>query len=343
MINLDYLTPVQLTGFVRELPTPANYTLDQFLPNQNIGDIEAAFDRLTRTNRAATFRAWDAETPIGKRDTFERRKIALPPIGQKMVVGEYESIQLERVRSGGDGRNRLVEAIYDDAETNTNAIYARMELARGDVLTDGKFTLTGENGLTIEADYGVDGSHLVSAGTVWSDHTNSDPIADLRTWADVYVDDAGVDPAYLITSRTVVGHVLRNVKVRAYAASLAGTPEIITPQQLNQVLAAHDLPQFVIYKTQIDVDGVATRPIPVDRVVMVPQDARSLGFTAWGVTAEALELAGGQNPGITFQEAPGLVGVVMKEGDPVRVWTKVGAVGMPIITDPRRLMVADVL
>jgi hypothetical protein len=33
---------------------------------------------------------------------------------------------------------------------------------------------------------------------------------------------------------------------------------------------------------------------------------------------------------------------VLKEGDPLRIWTKVGAVGMPMLTDPRRLVVADV-
>jgi len=31
----------------------------------------------------------------------------------------------------------------------------RMEQARGDVLMDGKFTLSGEGGLTMEADFGV--------------------------------------------------------------------------------------------------------------------------------------------------------------------------------------------
>jgi hypothetical protein len=343
MINLDYLDPVQLTGFVRELPGPATYVLNRFLPDRNIQDIEAAWDLVNRTNRAAMFRAWDSETPIGRRDVFERRRIALPPIGQKTVVGEFERLQLERVRSGGDNRNRIVEAIYDDAEINTRAVFARMELARGDVLTDGKFTLTGENGLTIEADYGVDPTHIVNASVVWSDYDDSDPVQELRAWADTYADDAGEPPAYALTSRTVVAHLMRNDAIRAYAATLGGTPAVVTRSQLDTVFAAWDLPQLVVYDTRIDVNGSTTRPIPTDKVVLLPQDPSSLGFTAWGVTAESLELASGQNPSLEFTEAPGLVGVVMKEGDPLRIWTKVGAVGMPIITDPRRLMVADVL
>src|SRR5436305_223750 len=145
-IDLDYLLPAQLTGYVREVPTPAVYTLNNWLPDRFVPDIEAAFDVMTRTNRAATFRSWDAETPTGKRDVFERRRIGLPPIGQKTVIGEHERLLLERARSGGDNRSRLIEAIYNEADTNVRAVRARMELARGDVLTDGKFTLTGENG-----------------------------------------------------------------------------------------------------------------------------------------------------------------------------------------------------
>ncbi len=344
MINYDYLDPAVLTGYIREVPTPANWFLNRFLPDRQLGDIEAAWDQLTRTNRAAKFRAYDAETPIGQRDVFERRRVSLPPLGQKTVIGEHERLMLERVRSGGDNRNRMIEAIYAEAEINTRATFARMELARGDVLTDGKFTLTAENGLTIEADFGVAAGHLVTPpGAIWSNHADSDPLTEMRTWADTYTDDAGEPPAYAVMTRTVVGHLLQNAKVRGLVSTLGGTPTIVTRQQLNTVMDAHDLPQIVEYNAQIDVDGSSTRPIPNDRVVFLPQDPNSLGMTAWGVTAEALELAGGSNPALAFEELPGLAGVVIKEGDPLRVWTKVSAVGMPIITDPRRLMVADVL
>ena len=69
----------------------------------------------------------------------------------------------------------------------------------------------------------------------------------------------------------------------------------------------------------------------------------SLGETVWGITAEALELAGLDNPELTYQPLPGLVGAVMKTFDPVHTWTKVGGVVMPVIYDPRKLLVADVI
>src|ERR1043165_3182795 len=208
MIVDDYIEPAVLTGFVREVPTPYALTLNQFLPDRQIGDIEAAIDQVTRTNRAAKFRSWDTETPIGQRDTFQRSKVKLPPLGIKLPIGELERLLLERIRTGGDNRNAYVEAIYNDAETATRNVLNRMELAGGDVLADGKFTLTGENGLTIEADFGVDNSNIVSASTPWTTHTTASPLTDLKTWVDHYLDVNGERPAYMLTSNTVISNLL---------------------------------------------------------------------------------------------------------------------------------------
>lgn len=346
MIVDDYIQPTVLTGFVRETPTPRNLILNRFLPDRNIGDIEAAIDQVTRTNRAAMFRAWDTETPIGQRDAFQRSRVKLPPLGIKRPIGEQERLMLERIRTGGDNRNGYVQAIYDDAELGAREVHNRMEIARGDVLVDGKFTLAGENGLTLEANFGIDPTHLVTAGTVWTNTGSATPLTDLKTWVDLYLNDTGELPGTILTSTKVVNNLLLNAEIRALfyrGQTLSGAPDLITNTQLSQVLQAYGFPDIVTYDTKIDINGVGTRVIPDDRVILLPSDPASLGFTAWGVTAEALELATGQNPGLLFEELPGLVGVVMKEGDPLRVWTKVGAVGMPIITDPRRIVVADVL
>jgi hypothetical protein len=88
------------------------------------------------------------------------------------------------------------------------------------------------------------------------------------------------------------------------------------------------------------VGNTATRIIPANKMVYLPATAASLGNTMWGVTAEALELVGLNNPQLTFAQAPGLVGMVTKEGDPVRTWTKVAGLGMPVIADANKLLTA---
>jgi hypothetical protein len=341
----DYVLPAELTGFVREVPTPSVLMLQQFLPDRTIGNVEAAIDKLTRTNRAAKFRSWDSESPIGQRDSFQRTKVKLPPISEKLPIAEQEHLMLERVRTGGDNRDAYVQAIYDDAVTLTGNIRRRVELARGDVLIDGKFTLA-ENGLFLEADFGVPAGNLVTAATVWTDRTNATPLQNIKTWVDAYLDLNGEKPGHMLTSTTVVNNLLLNAEIRElFFPAIANTsgPNLITPQQLNSVLQAYGLPPITTYDTKVNVDGVNTRVIPDDRVMFLPSNAEDLGHTAWGITAESLVLATGQNPGLAFEDLPGLVGVVMKDGDPVQTWTKVGGVVMPLVENPNLLMVADVL
>ncbi len=342
-LNFDLIEPGILTGFVRELPVPANYTLNTWLPDRNVGDIEVAFETAFKRNRAAMFRAFDAETPIGERDNFSRTRVGLPPISQKMLVGEEERLKLEMLRSGGNNTPALIQALYNDARINTEAILARMELARGQVLTTGKFSFAAqpENGLKgIEADYGVQSSHLPTAPVALTDYDDSDPLEYMRDWADLYTDDAGEPPAYALTSRQAIGHLLRNDAVRAAFATLGGTPAVITRAQLAGLLDANDLPQLVQYDAQVYVGGSATRIIPANKMIYLPANPGSLGNTMWGITAEAMELAGLNNPQLTFAQAPGLVGMVTKEGDPVRTWTKVAGLGMPVIADANKLLTA---
>lgn len=342
----DFVDPIELTGFVREVPVPSTLMLAQFLPDRNIGNVEAAIDQVTRTNRAAMFRSWDAETPIGQRDSFQRSKIKLPPLGEKLPVAEQETLMLERVRTGGDNRNGYVEAIYNDAATLAGNVRRRMEVARGDVLVDGKFTLAGENNLTLEADFGLPGGHAVTAATPWSDHADATPLLNLKAWIDAYVDANGERPGKILTSNTVINNLLLVAEFRDLfnrGTTLTGGPNLLTQVQLNQVLQAYGIPPLIEYNTKINIDGSNVRVIPEDRVIMLPENAADLGYTAWGVTAESLRLATGDNPGLLFEELPGLVGMTMLTGDPIQTWTKVAAVGMPLITDPKRLFVADVL
>jgi hypothetical protein len=77
-------------------------------------------------------------------------------------------------------------------------------------------------------------------------------------------------------------------------------------------------------------------------VIFLPPNVADLGYTAWGVSATALELVNSNAIDFSFEEASGIVGVVEKVGPPYREFTFVDAVGMPVLQNPRLLMVADV-
>ena len=328
----DIVQPSILSTYVKDLPEPPGVRLNEILPDRLFNDIEAVFDEVSRTNRAAKFRAFDAETPIGKRDSLARKHLEMLPLGQKTVVGEYERLKLAQLQ--GANTDRLVSAIYDDVAVNANAARIRMELARGDVLTDGILSIN-ENGVIQTYDYGVPAANTMDAAITWATATTDIP-ADLMSAMDLWVDAGGDDNPIMWVSRTTLRHMLANDDLRNLAQTNGVLPVTLNNNNLNQVMEAQGLPEIRVYNSSFDVDGATTRAIPIDIAIITPRNPGDLGFTAWGISAEALELVDAQR--IAFEDAPGLVAAVYRNFDPVAVWTKVGGVGLPVITNPNRLI-----
>lgn len=338
------VAPDALTTFVRNVPTPQQFALSQILPDRYFTKNSIDVQSLTRTNRTARFRAFDGRLNVSERDVTSTTTVKLPPLSSSISVGELERLNLEFARTGGTNVSAVVDAIYDDATNLTREIQARMEQARGDVLTDGKFTLAGEGGLYMEADFGVPAGNIIATpATPWSTVASATIIANITTWKNAYIALNGFAPGGFITSNTVLGYLLQNAEIRSLAASLSGTPSLVTQATVTNALDAFSLPPLLFtYDTVVDVDGVSTRTIPADRVVFVPPNVNDLGYTAWGVSATALELVNSNAADLSFSQASGIVGVVEKSGPPYREWTFVDAVGMPVIANPNLLMVADV-
>lgn len=337
------VTPDAQTVFTRNVPSPQGFTLDQILPNvyEDRNTIDLA--TVTRTNRTARFRAFDGRLHVSERDTGVTKQVKLPPLSTSLSTGELERLQLEFARSGGGSLGTIVNAVYNDTTNLTREVQARMEQARGDVLTDGKFTLAGEGGLFLEADYGVPGNHLVAPGTLWTTTATATIVANETAWSNTYLATNGFRPGGQIVSTRVLNLMLQNAEIRSLAASLAGTPALVTRAAVDNVLAAFGLPPIVmVYDTLVDVDGVSTNVIPDDRVIFVPPNVRDLGRTVWGVTATALELVNSSVVDFSIEEAPGIVAVIEKIGPPYREFVFVDAVGMPVLDQPSLLMVADV-
>ncbi|MDI3406272.1 hypothetical protein [Streptomyces cavernicola] len=61
------------------------------------------------------------------------------------------------------------------------------------------------------------------------------------------------------------------------------------------------------------------------------------------MTAEALVLSRGTNPEIIREDVPGLIITRGVQDDPVQIWTKGPAVGMPVMHTPDAHIVAKVL
>lgn len=334
------IPPTALTAFARSVPTDQNYILNQILPDRYDMTLHVDFAESVVTTRAASARAWDAPPQPGVRDSFKTSRVKLPAISQFMSRGERDRLELERQVVGGSAFSAIEQAIFNDTEANVRSVQARVELMRGDVLADGKVTLTELGG--IEADFGVPSGNLVTAATLWSTTGSADPLGDIRGWAKAYRLLNGFAPGGMVMSEDTLYSLLQNTTIRQLWSNAVGSPRVVTLEQLNQTFGSERLPQIKFtYDAQTVVGNTATYILPQNKVIFLPPDGIELGFTQWGMSATALELS---NADVQLAPSPaGIVAVVDKDvTPPYRESVYVDATCMPVITRPNALMVATV-
>lgn len=333
--------PDDLTAFVREVPLTRQHTFLDMFPRRDVRDNQVDFAEIVRTNRTARYRSWDGRLHVSARDTASEKKVKLPPLSSSLSMGEYERLQYEFARTGGTRTAAYVAAIYDDATNLTNEVLNRYEMAWGDVLNDGILSIN-ENGLVSTADFGVPADHKITVGTSWATIASAPVLDDLIAALDVYIATNGFPPGQIRTSQKTIRRMTQNAQlINAVKGAAAGVTRL-TLAELGGVFDSVGLPPIgAPIDHSFDVDGVTTRVLPEDKLLFLPPNLDDLGYSAWGLTATALELVNSNEADMSFEEAPGIVGVVEKDGPPYRSWTFVDACGMPILSNAKRLMIID--
>lgn len=339
------VAPDDITTFVRGIPAPRLLTFSNEI--QPVYDDQNVIDWSTilETNRAAQFRSFDGSIHVSERDSGNDNRVRMIPLSDSLSMGEYERLQREFVRFQGQNVVALEQAIYNDATKLTRNVQNRLELAWGDIFTDGKLTIN-EGGYQGEADFGVPGSQKVTAGTAWSNPAAL-ILSDLLSWTDTYYANNGILPEVIRVTRLGFRNLAQNTQLinAAYGAQTGRTRASLA--DINNVLAAQGLPPVVIYNAgrfSVDVNGVpTTTSVIADNIVLLtPADLNDIAKMHFGVSATALELVNAADTDFSFEEAPGIVGVVEKDGPPYRQFTFVDSVVMPVLANAYLLMIASV-
>lgn len=341
----DLVDPAELTQYIRAFDDEVlrnDMGLEQFLPNTPNDDLEYRIARGTRKDvDVAEYRAFDTAPRMTGRQGFSRIRGELAPVSRMIPLTEEERLRLRALQNtGSGGKAAMIKQIYDDAELMVRAVQMRLEVGRGQVLTTGKFTLTNENGLTLEADYGMPGSHRPTVGTAWSNPA-SDIIGDIMTNIQLFVDDNGVMPETLVTSRTVLGYMLNNTAMRQLASFNGTTPTRINVDTVDAILASNGIPPVALYDTKARINGVLTNIIPNDKVLFMAPEALPIGQTQYGITAEAMVLA--EEGYIEESAMPGVVAVNYRNDSPVQTFTAGHAIALPVLGDPLSVICLDVI
>jgi len=352
----DLVDPAELTDYVRAFNDEtlrARFVLDQVFPNRLVDDVEFRIRSGGLTDvDVAEYRAWDTQPPMTGRPGIVRKRGEIPPVSRQIALTEEESLRLRAMQTGVT--NPIIDAIFDDAERMVRAVQGRIELARGDVLTDGILTLN-ENGVNVSVDFGVAAGHkpVLAGAAQWTtaNAATATPITNLLTWLELYKTDTGVMPRGILMSRTLFPALAVNNEVRAYAQAGASTaPNRVNLATIGQVFSEFGIPPLnglgadpsgdPFYDVSVRVNGTLTPVIPTDKVVLLPPVGEPMGNTFYGVTAEAVRLLERQL--IVRQDAPGVVCLNLQNDNPVQTFTLATAVALPAIINPELIFTADV-
>src|SRR3954454_18187625 len=114
----DLIDPVEATMLIRELPDDDPDPLLASLPEITVRTNKPRWGYATRTRRSATFRAWNAESPIAQREvSLTQFEVELPPISEKIPLDEARRLELEGFDLNGTNPaivQRLIDSAYDD-------------------------------------------------------------------------------------------------------------------------------------------------------------------------------------------------------------------------------------
>ena len=136
------ISPDALTTFIRNVPVESNLALVSLFPTRYFDTNRIDWAEFVKTNRTASYRSFDGAIHVSSRDAGSGKYVELPPFSDSLNKGEYERIAEQIALLGGTNREAQVRAAYNDAERLIGTMNNRRELGWGDVLTDGKMTIT---------------------------------------------------------------------------------------------------------------------------------------------------------------------------------------------------------
>lgn len=344
-IVYDIVNSTELQGYISYVSSELDrnvFTLAQLFPNTATVDGGMDYDlvrgRLKQPN-AAKFRALDTTTRVGKREGFTASKGRILPISNAMMLNEYD-ILWSRAKLTGSARG-IIDQIFNDQATNTRAIGGRLELARGEELATGKLVI-GDNEIAQSVDFGRDVALTTNVAITWNNTATSTPLTDLKGLIATYRSKNNErEPGAIIMGKQVRDFMRLSQQFKDLSSVGAMIPSTLTPGIVESILTSHEIPPIFTYDTVVPVDGVDTRVIPANMIILIPPAGVKFGETLYGVTAEARVGIDAQQ--LSYEGAQGLTGTVHREDNPVQVFSKVTGVVLPILGDANLTMACRVL
>lgn len=282
---------------------------------------------------------FDAKSTLRSREGFKFTETEMAFFRESMLVKEADEQEIMRVKDANDPYAAdVISRIFDDTNTLLAGAEVVAERMRMQLLCpeDGSPKIhIAANGVNYAYNYDVDGTYkeknfleLATDADKWSDHENSDPMADITAGQDAVEAETGVRPSIALMSRATFNHIKANAKVRAAILAQNATANVLMNDARVKELFKTELGVTIaVYTKQYkDEEGVAHKFYLDGFCTLLPEGA--LGNTWRGVTPEERTLLGNDKADVSVV-SNGVAITVTVTTDPVNTKTTVSEIVLP--------------
>lgn len=270
--------------------------------------------------------AYDVHAIPRPRIGFDKLSADMPFFKESTYIDEEMRQELNLVLETGNQAyiDSVMNRIFDDEMRLLRGARASRERMRMMALTTGAVSMAA-NGQVFSFDYGV--NHKGNAAVSWSDHTNADPIEDIRLAIQAVRDDTGAVITRAMCDSATWRDIRNNDKIKKAIFVLTDGAGSISDPKLKQYLMDElELTVVVNDMRYKDENENSLKFMPSDTFVMFPDG--DLGKTWFGTTPEESDLMASAVANVSITDT-GVAVTTIPKADPVQVETKVTMTCLP--------------
>lgn len=330
MTIFDLMQSNQLTAYWEELvQDEAPYPCEELFPDDKKRGLSLQWIKGSRglpvVLKTSAFDTFAVPRP---RIGFDKLTAEMPYFKESTYIDEELRQELNLVLETGNQAyiDSVMNRVFDDEMNLLRGARASRERMRMMALTAGVVSMA-NNGQAFTYDYGIPATHKITTSASWSDHTNSDPIEDMRVLKEQILDDTGVEVTRAMCDGATWRNIRNNEKIAKTIFVLSNGQASVNDGRLRQyILDEVGIDVMVNDKRYVDEKGKTVRFMPENTFVMFPDGA--LGRTWFGTTPAESDLMGGQVANVSITDT-GVAVTTVQKADPVNVETIVSMICLP--------------
>lgn len=340
MTIFDLMQSAEITAYWEELmQDEAPYPCEELFPDDKKRGISLKWIKGSKGLPVVLkTSAFDVHAIPRARIGFEKLTAEMPYFKESTYIDEELRQELNLVLETGNQAyiDSVMNKIFDDETRLLRGAAASRERMRMMALTTGVVSMVA-NGQSFTFDYGV--THKGNAAVAWSNHTDSDPIEDIRVAKEKVQDDTGAVITRAMCDGKTWRDIRNNEKIKKAIFVLTNGVGAISDKQLRQFISDElEITIMVNDKRYKDENGNTTKFMPENTFVMFPDGA--LGNTWFGTTPAESDLMSGSVANVSITDT-GVAVTTVQKADPVQVETIVSMICLPSFESADQIYILD--